>query len=45
MLEVNVKTRNQVIKAWNSALLKKIRKEGQLVAGSPLEEVKRGRHA
>ena len=45
MLEVNVKTRNQVIKAWNSALLKKIRKEGQLVAGSPLEEVKRGRRA
>ncbi len=45
MLEVNVRTRSQVIKAWNSTLLRKIRKEGQLVAGSSLEEVKRGRRA
>lgn len=44
MLEINVKTHSQLIKAWNSPLLKKIRKEGRLVAGSPLEEVKRARH-
>lgn len=45
MLEVNVKTRSQLIKAWNSRLLKKIRKEGQLVSGASLEEVRRGGHS
>ena len=42
MPEVNVKTRGQLIKAWDSPLVKRIRKEGQLVAGASLEEVKRG---
>ena len=45
MLEVNVKTRGQLIKAWDSPLLKRIRKEGHVVAGSSLEDVKHGRRA
>jgi predicted nucleotidyltransferase len=43
MLEVNVKTRSRLLKSWDSPLVKRIRKEGQVVAGSSLEEVKRGR--
>jgi predicted nucleotidyltransferase len=42
MLEVNVKTVRQLAKEWNSRVMKRIREEGQLVAGRPLEEVKRG---
>ena len=45
MLEVNVKTRSQLLKSWNSPLVKRIRKEGHVVVGSSLEEVKHGRRA
>ncbi|MDM8004821.1 MAG: nucleotidyltransferase domain-containing protein [Phycisphaerae bacterium] len=45
MPEVNVKTRSQLVKAWDSPLVRQIRKEGQLVAGSSLEEVRRGRRS
>jgi predicted nucleotidyltransferase len=42
MLEVNVKTCRELSGQWNSALIKRIRDEGLLIAGLPLEEVKRG---
>lgn len=42
MLEANVKTAGELAKQWNSRLMKQIRKDGQLVAGRPLEEVRRG---
>jgi predicted nucleotidyltransferase len=45
MLEVNVQTRSQLVKAWASPLVVRIRKEGKLVAGLSLEEVKRGRRS
>lgn len=45
MLEVNVKTKSQLFESWNSPLVKKILKEGHVVAGSSLEEVKHGRHS
>ncbi len=43
MLEANVKTRDQLVKAWNTPLIRRIRREGRLVAGASLEEVKRER--
>lgn len=43
MLEVNLKTRKELARQWSSPLLKRIRREGQVVAGAPLEEVGRGR--
>lgn len=42
VLEANVKTQSEVAKHWNSRLMKQIRREGRLVTGKPLEEVRRG---
>ncbi len=44
MPEVNLKTRPEVAKQWNSPLLRRIRQEGLLLAGLPLAEVRDGRH-
>jgi len=43
VLEVNVKTQRQLGKEWNSGVIKGIRREGRVIAGRPLAEVKRGR--
>jgi len=43
MLEVNIKTRHELRKLWNGPLLKQIRRDGQLVTGKPLTEVRNGR--
>lgn len=45
MLEVNLKTRRQLIKEWASPLIKTVRREGRLVAGLSLEEVKHERRS
>jgi predicted nucleotidyltransferase len=45
MLEVNVMTVGDLRRQWNTRLMKQIRREGQLVAGSPLEELHRGRRS
>ena len=37
VLEVNVKTAGELARQWNSRLRKQIRRDGQLVAGIPLE--------
>jgi predicted nucleotidyltransferase len=42
VLEVNLKTRKDLVSQWSSPLLQGIRKEGHLVAGSTLEDIKRG---
>lgn len=42
LLEVNLKTVSELRKQWNTRLMRQIRREGQLVAGSPLEELCRG---
>jgi predicted nucleotidyltransferase len=41
VLEVYLKTRAEVVKDWNTPLLKRIRHEGRLLAGDSLEAVKR----
>jgi len=43
MLEVNVKTIADLRRQWDTRLMKRIRREGLLVAGRPLAEVRRGR--
>jgi hypothetical protein len=42
MLEVNVSTRKQLIGRWSSSLVRKIRREGRVVAGMSLDAVKHG---
>lgn len=43
VLEMNVKTRRELARDWDSDLMKEIRREGQLVVGSPLEEIRNDR--
>jgi len=45
MLEVNIKTRSQLLRSWNTPLMKRIRNEGHVLAGLSLEEIKHGRRA
>lgn len=45
MLEASIKTRSQLSELWGSPLARKILREGCVVAGSPLEEVRNGRRA
>ncbi len=45
MLEVNVMTVTDLKKQWRTRLMKQIRREGQLVSGSSLEDLHRGRRA
>lgn len=42
ILEVNVKTRRDLARQWNGNLMRQIRREGRVVAGKDLEEVRRG---
>lgn len=45
LLEINIKTKKELAKKWNTSLIKRIRQEGQVVTGMSLEEVKRGRRS
>jgi len=45
MLEVNVKTRAELIKQFNSRLIKQIRREGRLITGISLEDLRRGKNS